>query len=165
MARDIPVVRGISGLALGELFILGDAADVLMGRSRSCGISFQRFRPWLALSEVEQRLRDHFNSAVSRKHLHIVTRGSLLTLENLSSTGTSVNGAFLEKSHDYDLSRGPLIVVLGMAPEQFVIELMNEDEANRYLATLPAVAEPTRQPGVPDPVEAPTPLNNRVLPP
>jgi hypothetical protein len=119
MARSIPVLRGLSGLALGELFLLGEAGDVLMGRSRSCAISFQRFRPWLSLSETEQRLRDHFNSAVSRKHLRLTTTGTILTVENLSSTGTTANGQPVITTQSFDLTQAPVSLILGMAPEEF----------------------------------------------
>jgi len=165
MARIIPVLRGLNDLATGELFKLGTQCDVIMGRSRSCGISYQRFRPWLALSENERHIRDHFNSAVSRKHLHLTTHGSILTVENLSGTGTKVNGETLIAKQTYDLARLFVTLQLGLGQELFRIELMDEGQADAYLATLPAIAEPTRLSGVPDPVEAPTPLQNRVLPP
>lgn len=160
----VPVLSGLSGLATGEVFKLGTAADVLMGRSRECQISFQRFRAWLALSETERRLRDHFNSAVSRKHLRLLTQGSVLTAQNLSSTGTVIDNLALEGSRSYDLAKGPLLLRLGSAEERFRIELMDEAEADRRLAALPAI-DPHRIPGVPNPAEDPTPLANPTLPP
>jgi hypothetical protein len=165
MAHPIPVLCGLSGLADGEVFKLGPAADVLMGRSRECGISFQRLRAWLILSDMEQRVRDHFNSAVSRKHLRLTTRGSLLTIENISSTGTTLDGEPLIGSRTVDLAQAPVVLRLGTAPESFRAELMDEAEADRLIAALPVVAEPTRRVGVPEPVEAPTPLGNPTLPP
>jgi hypothetical protein len=165
MVREIPVLRGLNELATGELFKLGTQCDVMMGRSRSCGISYQRFRRWLTLSENERHIRDHFNSAVSRKHLHISTQGSLLTLENFSGTGTKVNGETLITKQTYDLARMKVTLQLGSADEVFRIELMDEGQADAYLATLPPIADPTRLPGVPDPVEEATPKQNRVLPP
>lgn len=161
----IPVMIGLSGLATGEVFKLGPAADLVMGRSRECQISFQRFRAWLALSEIERRLRDHFNSAVSRKHLRLITHGSVVTAENLSSTGTVIDNVAVEGRQSYDLLRGPMLIRLGSAEERFRIELMDEDEADRRIAALPVV-DPHRIPGVPNPAEDPTPLGgNPTLPP
>ena len=160
----IPVLSGLSGLATGEVFKLGTAADLLMGRSRECQVSFQRFRAWLALSEIERRLRDHFNSAVSRKHLRVLTHGNVLTLENLSTTGTNVDNQSLEGRNSYDLTRGPVLIRLGNAEERFRIELMDEGEADRRLAALPPV-DVHRLPGVPNPAEDPTPMANPTLPP
>ncbi|MBA3700134.1 MAG: FHA domain-containing protein [Planctomycetes bacterium] len=160
----IPVIVGLSGLATGEVFKLGPAADLVMGRSRECQISFQRFRAWLALSEIERRLRDHFNSAVSRKHLRLLTQGSVLTAENLSSTGTIIDNLALEGQRSYDLVKGPVLVRLGSAEERFRIELMEEAEVDRRIAALPAI-DPHRIPGVPNPAEDPTPMGNPTLPP
>jgi FHA domain len=163
MARVVPVLLGLNDLAKGELFKLGTQCDVTMGRSRSCEISYQRFRPWLALSENERQLRDHFNSAVSRIHLRLKTLGSLLTIENLSSTGTKANGEDVVTAKTYDLAALSVTLRLGLASELFRAELMDEIAANAYLATLSAIAEPTRIEGVPDPVEEATPKQNRVL--
>lgn len=160
----IPVLLGLSGLATGEVFKLGTAADLLMGRSRECQVSFQRFRAWLALSEIERRLRDHFNSAVSRKHLRVLTHGNVLTLENLSATGSTVDNQPLEGRNSYDLTRGPVLIRLGNAEERFRVELMDEGEADRRLAALPPV-DVHRLPGVPNPAEDPTPQANPTLPP
>jgi hypothetical protein len=159
-----PVLIGLSGLATGEVFKLGPAADVLMGRSRECQISFQRFRAWLALSEIERRLRDHFNSAVSRKHLRLITHGSVLTAENLSSTGTMIDQVALEGRQSYDLTRGHLLVRLGSAEERFRIELLDEVEVDRRIAALPAI-DLHRMTGVPSPADDPTPMANPTLPP
>ncbi len=159
-----PVMIGLSGLATGEVFKLGPAADVLMGRSRECQISFQRFRAWLALTEIERRLRDHFNSAVSRKHLRLLTHGSVLTAENLSSTGTLIDNLALEGRRTYDLTSAPVLIRLGSAEERFRIELMEEAEADRRIAALPVIDQ-HRMPGVPSPADDPTPRGNPTLPP
>jgi FHA domain len=160
----IPVIVGLSGLATGEVYKLGPSADLVMGRSRECQISFQRFRAWLALSEIERRLRDHFNSAVSRKHLRLLTSGSLLTAENLSSTGTMIDNVALEGRRSYDLAHSPVLIRLGNAEERFRAELMDEAEADRRLAALPPI-DVHRLPGVPSPADDPTPMANPTLPP
>lgn len=165
MPAPIPVIIGLSGLATGEVFKLGPAADVLMGRSRECPISFQHFRAWLALSEIERRMRDHFNSAVSRKHLRLITSGSLLTIENLSSTGTMVDNLPLEGRRTFDLAKGAVVLRLGNAEERFRAELMDEAETDRRITALPVIAETHRLTGVPFPVDDPTPQGNPTLPP
>ncbi len=161
----IPVLTGLSGIATGELFKLGLSADVLMGRSRDCQISFQRFRAWLMLSETDRRMRDHFNSAVSRKHLRLITHGSVLTIEDLSSTGTTVDHLPLEGRRSYDLANGSVVLRLGNAEERFRAELINEAEVDLRLAALPAMGEPHRLTGVPLLVDDPTPKGNPILPP
>jgi FHA domain len=160
----IPVLIGLSGLATGEVFKLGPSADVLMGRSRECQISFQRFHAWLALSELERRLRDHYNSAVSRKHLRLLTHGSVVTAENLSSTGTLINQVALDGRRSFDLLRGPLLIRLGSAEERFSVDLLDEAEADRRIAALPVIDQ-HRLPGVPSPADDPTPRGNPTLPP
>lgn len=159
-----PVFIGLSGLATGEVFKLGPAADVLVGRSRECQISFQRFHAWLALSEIERRMRDHFNSAVSRKHLRLLTHGSVVTAENLSSTGTVINQIALDGQKSYDLLRGPMLIRLGTAEDRFSVELMDEAEVDRRIAALPVIDQ-HRLPGVPSPADDPTPMGNPTLPP
>ncbi len=160
----IPVLIGLSGLATGEVFKLGNAADLLMGRSRECQVSFQRFRAWLALSEIERRLRDHYNSAVSRKHLRVLTHGNLLTLENLSSTGTTIDNQPLDGRRTFDLTQAQVLVRLGNAEERFRIQLMDEGDADRQIAALPPI-DLHRIPGVPTPADDPTPMANPTLPP
>ena len=159
-----PVFIGLSGLATSEVFKLGPAADVLVGRSRECQISFQRFHAWLALSEIERRMRDHFNSAVSRKHLRLLTHGSVVTAENLSSTGTVIDQVALDGRKSYDLLRGPMLIRLGTAEERFSVELMDEAEVDRRIAALPVIDQ-HRMLGVPSPADDPTPMGNPTLPP
>ena len=165
MTALVPVLVGLSGLAIDEHFKLGLSADLLVGRSRDCQISFQRFRAWLTLSETERRMRDHFNSAVSRKHLRLITHGSLLTIEDLSSIGTTVDHLPLKGRRSYDLANGSVVLQLGNAEERFRVELLDEAEADRRIAALPVVAEPHRIAGVPLLADDPTPKANPILPP
>jgi hypothetical protein len=164
MALPVPVLLGTAGLALGEVFKLGPQADVIIGRSRSCEISFQRFRPWLALSDDEQRMRDQFNSAVSRRHLRVVTSGTLLKLGNLSSAGSRANGEPFSDAREFDLANGPVTIQLGQASELFRAELMDEADVDARIAALPMVREVNLMPGVPDLGEDVTPKGNPVLP-
>jgi pSer/pThr/pTyr-binding forkhead associated (FHA) protein len=163
MVSHVVVLKGLSELARGELFILNDNTDVLLGRSRECGISYQRFRPWLALSEADRRLRDHYNNAVSRKHLNLRAEGKMLHLNNLSGCGTMVNNVLLTQETAYDLSKGPLTIRIGLASEIFSAELMEAAVAHTALTQLPPLIEDHRHPGVPDLTEDPTPKKNQAL--
>jgi FHA domain len=164
MASSVIVLKGLTDLARGELYILNDHTDVLLGRSRDCGISYQRFRQWLALSESERRLRDHYNNAVSRKHLTLRADGHNLRLTNLSSCGTLANNILLTQETSYDLRKGSVTIRLGLASELFSAELMDATAAHNAIAQLAPLIDDHRLPGVPDPAEDPTPKQNRVLP-
>ena len=164
MPPPVPVLLGTAGLALGEVFKLGPQADVIIGRSRGCEISFQRFRPWLALSDDERRMRDQFNSAVSRRHLRVVTSGTLLKLGNLSAAGSRANGEAFSDAREFDLALCPVTIQLGQASEIFRAELMDEADVNALIAALPVIREVNLMPGVPDFGEDATPRGNPVLP-
>lgn len=165
MANLVAVLIGHRGLAEGEFHLLGPNCDLALGRSRVCEISFQRFRAFLALSEEERRLRDHYNHAVSRRHLRIMVAGTRLRLEDLSSVGSEANGEKLAGgARDFDLALGPVTARLGQAEELFEFTLMEEDAARAYLARQAPPAEPNRIAGVPDMAESPTPRSQPVLP-
>jgi hypothetical protein len=167
MSDLIPVLIGTHGLADGEVFMLGDHADLVIGRSRSCEVSFQRFRRFLGLSPSEQKLRDSYNAAVSRRHLRIRTVGTKAILENLSSGGSFCNDARFDTVHEVDLANGPVSLRLGQASEVFKLTLLARANVEAMLAQQPkqpgtgSFAKP--QPGVPDPVEDPTPRENPEL--
>lgn len=161
MSDLIPVLIGTHGLADGEVFMLGDHADLVIGRSRSCEVSFQRFRRFLGLTPSEQKLRDSYNAAVSRRHLRIRTVGTRAILENLSSGGSFCNDARFDAVHEVDLAKGPVSLRLGQASEVFKLTLLARASVETMLAQQPqqpGTASFTKpQPGVPDPVEDPTP--------
>ena len=163
MANLVAVMIGHRGLAEGELHLLGPRCALTLGRSRECEISFQRFRVFLAMSEEERRLRDHYNHAVSRRHLRIAVEGTQLRLEDLSSVGSQANGEKLTSARDFDLSQGPVTVRLGQAEETFEFTLMEFTDAQAYLAKHASPAEP-RSPGPPWMAEEPTPQRGSVLP-
>lgn len=164
MPTLVPVMLGTAGLALGEVFKLGPQADLIIGRSRGCEISFQRFRPYLALSDSEQRIRDQFNSAVSRRHLRVVTSGTVLKLGNLSSAGCRANGEAFSDTREFDLALSPVTIQLGQSSELFRAELLDESAVDALIAALPVIREVNLMPGVPDFGEDATPRGNPILP-
>ena len=46
-----PALVGVEGFVEGEHYPVGLGATVVVGRSRSCDISLQRCKTWLALDE------------------------------------------------------------------------------------------------------------------
>lgn len=166
MANLVAVMIGHRGLAEGEFHLLGPRCTLTLGRSRECEISFQRFRAFLAMSEEERRLRDHYNHAVSRRHLRIAVDGTRLRLEDLSSVGSKANGEKLSGARDFDLIQGPVTATLGQAEEAFEFTLMEYTDAQARLARLGPQAEPHphRMPGVPGMAEDPTPKSHPALP-
>ncbi len=166
MTDLIPVLLGTKGLAEGEVFALPAAGELVLGRSRQCSVSFQRFRRFLNLSADEQKLRDSYNSAVSRRHLLIrPVGGSTVVLENLSKGGSWIDEQRFDGIREVDLAQRAVTVRLGQAVETFQLTLLERVAVEVLLAKLgsPRPA-PVPLPGVPDPVEDPTPQQNLVPP-
>ncbi len=168
MAELIPVLIGTKGLAEGEVYPLPVGGELVLGRSRLCSVSFQRFRRFLSLSPDEQKLRDSYNSAVSRRHLLIRPTGvgARVTLENLSKGGSWCDDQRFDGIREVDLSQRAVVLRLGQAVETFQLTLLDRAAVEGLLARLgaPRLAPPAPQPGVPDPVEDPTPQQNLVPP-
>jgi hypothetical protein len=167
MADLIPVLIGTKGLAEGEVFPLPSGGELVLGRSRLCSVSFQRFRRFLSLSADEQKLRDSYNSAVSRRHLLIRATGvgAKVTLENLSKGGSWCDDQRFDGIREVDLAKRAVVLRLGQAVETFQLSLLDRVAAEGLLAKLGTPRPlPAPQPGVPDPVEDPTPQQNLVPP-
>jgi hypothetical protein len=168
MADLIPVLIGTKGLADGEVYPLPSAGELVLGRSRLCSVSFQRFRRFLSLSADEQKLRDSYNSAVSRRHLLIRATGvgRRVTLENLSKGGSWCDDQRFDGLREVDLAQRAVVLRLGQAVETFQLTLLDRAAVAALLARLgtPLPPLPAPQPGVPDPVEDPTPEQNQAQP-
>ncbi len=156
MSGLIPVMLGSNGLAEGEFFVLGDQAVVTLGRSRTCDVSFQRFRKYLSLPEAERLKRDEKNAMVSRTHLRVKIQGTKVIAENLSSVGSWCNGKRFSATSEHDLADGQVIIRLGPAEEVFTITRLTQAEVEDLLVptqqpaskrfanpTLPKAEEPT----------------------
>jgi len=163
MSEMIPVLIGTKGLAEGEVFPLGLAGELVLGRSRSCSVSFQRFRRYVSLPPGEQMLRDSYNAAVSRRHLVLRSTGATVTLENLSAGGSWCNDERFTTTLVVDLTKGAVVLRLGLAAEAFQLTLLDQGVVAGLVARLSALRPlPAPLPGVPDPVEDPTPQQNPV---
>jgi hypothetical protein len=163
MSELIPVLIGTKGLAEGEVFPLGLDGELVVGRSRGCSVSFQRFRRFLSLPPGEQALRDSYNSAVSRRHLVLRSHGMLVTLENLSRGGSWCDDKPFSTTIEVDLSKKAVVLRLGQASETFQLALLDRTAVNALVAKLGSLRPPPAPlPGVPDPVEDPTPQQNLV---
>jgi hypothetical protein len=163
MSELIPVLLGTKGLAEGEIFPLGLEGELVVGRSRSCSVSFQRFRRFLNLPPSEQALRDSYNSAVSRRHLVLRSRGTVITLENLSKGGSWCDDKPFSGLLEIDLSKKAVLLRLGQASETFQLTLLDKSTVDSLISHLGSPRPvPVPLPGVPDPVEDPTPQQNLV---
>jgi hypothetical protein len=167
MADLIPVLVGIKGLAEGEIYPLPSGGELVLGRSRLCSVSYQRFRRFLSLSPDEQKLRDSYNSAVSRRHLLIRATGvgAKVTLENLSKGGSWCDDQRFDGLREVDLAQRGVVLRLGQAVETFQLALLDRVAIEAQLARLGTPRQPPAPlPGVPDPVEDPTPEQNQAQP-
>ena len=97
MADEGLVLVGVAGIMEGELFALEYGKSVTIGRSRSCGISLRNAKRW---DELEQagRIPEETTKTVSRKHLKITFHNAAsIELEDLSSNGTYLDGARIDR--------------------------------------------------------------------
>jgi len=160
MSDLVPVLLGTGGLCHGEVFVFEGYADVVIGRSRACDVSFQRFHRFLALTEAERLECSFLEGAVSRHHLRMQVRGTVLRIENLSTSGTYVvwklNNGMVRRARleigvapdwveEIDLTHGPVELRLGNAVETFRIGLQERAEALNLLAAVAPIVEPERR--------------------
>lgn len=97
MASEGLVLVGVAGIAEGELFPLEYGKSVTIGRSRSCSISLRNCKRW---DELEQAggIPEETSKTVSRKHLKITFHNAAsIELEDLSSNGTYLDGARIDR--------------------------------------------------------------------
>lgn len=165
MSGLIPVMLGSNGLAEGEFFVLGDQAVVTLGRSRTCDVSFQRFRKYLSLPEAERLKRDEKNAMISRTHLRVKIQGTKVIAENLSSVGSWCNGKRFSATAEQDLADGDVVLRLGPAEEVFTISRLSQSAVEDLL--VPTQQPPSRR--FPNPklpvAEDPTPMGGSPLVP
>lgn len=164
MSGLIPVLLGANGIAEGEFFVLGDQAVITIGRSRACDVSFQRFRKYLALPEVDRARQDEKSAMISRLHLRIKTQGTKVTAENLSSVGSSCNDKRFTTTLEWDLTAGNAVFRLGSADEIFTLTRLTQPAVEELL--VPTLQPPTKRIRKPDahPAEDPTLKNTPALP-
>lgn len=142
MPAMIPVLFCSQGLAEDEFFVLGDGATITIGRSRTCDVSIQRFRKYLAMSESEQVACDGA-SKISRMHMRVTIRGTMIIAENLSPAGSWCNGTHFTKTVEHDYSKSTIVLRLGPSPETFTVAQRTPDEIDRlFQTTVPPVPKP-----------------------
>lgn len=88
MAQKTLVLMGTRGHAVGEVFMLFPGKTYVVGRSRSCDISFRNLPSWRERSQ-EERDTDLGFKTISGKHFCLAVTGEgEVTVEDLSSNGT-----------------------------------------------------------------------------
>jgi len=132
MGDLVAVLIGASGLIAGEPYLLPDGANVTIGRSRSCDISLQRARRYLAVPEIERPFLADFN-AVSRPHVRLEINAGKARLENLSTAGTFLNDQRFEGVLEIELSTTPANLRLS-GNESFNLQLMSLPEFEKMVA-------------------------------
>lgn len=129
MDRKKLVLTGIEGYCKDESFEIREGATVVMGRSRSCDISFRRLRSWMEASEEQRESAEEFKT-VSRRHLktELVREGDVLTLKmtDLSRNGTFVDEQKVGPLHEIKDWDEVHYLRLGEA-EKLKLELVDDD--------------------------------------
>ena len=121
-----PVLVGTAGFVDGEEYPVALGATVVIGRSRSCDISLQRCKTWLALDEEDRDAAEDFKT-VSRKHARVSCYDmENIEVEDLSSNGTFVDGERIDRIVVTDLREQSHELLLGTR-ETFRLEWGSED--------------------------------------
>lgn len=106
------ILKGINGIALGELFYINYGTMVSIGRGEGCTISYRKFKKYPRNDDKNKDLL-----SVSRKHLRITFYNShSIELKDLSANGTYINGKPIIKRifiTDIDTSQTPYEIKLG----------------------------------------------------
>lgn len=144
MPEQVAVLIGTAGMAEGEVYLLAEGIEVVIGRSRACPVSLRRAANYLRASPTV-RDNDHDFNTVSRRHLRIFVAAGKADIEDLSSNGTYIGGEPLTGRTTVDLNQGPCGLRLGTR-ERFDLMLIPVDDP-RIAGKEPLQAE---QPGAAD---------------
>lgn len=112
MSTLVPVLFGTAGLVTGEAFRLPEGVEVVIGRSRSCPVSFRRLAAYLR-ANAAVRDNDHDFNTVSRRHLRLTVHDGVASIEDLSTNGSFYNGEGISQPLTVDLRRGACSLRLG----------------------------------------------------
>ncbi len=122
----VPVLIGTAGFVDGEEYEVAVGSTMVIGRSRSCDISLQRCKAWLALDEDERDAAQDFKT-VSRKHARIsYDDAESIEIEDLSSNGTFIDGDRIDRIVIDDLQERSHELLLGTR-ETFRLEWRSLD--------------------------------------
>ncbi|MEW6026806.1 MAG: FHA domain-containing protein [Planctomycetota bacterium] len=106
------VLKGISGIALGEVFYINYGEMASVGRGKGCSISYRKFKKYPKRDDKNKDLL-----SVSRKHLRITFYNShSVELKDLSANGTYINGKPIIKRifiTDIDTTKTPYEIKIG----------------------------------------------------
>ncbi len=138
MAEQVPVLIGTAGMAEGEVYVLPEGIDVVIGRSRGCPISLRRTANYLRASPTV-RDNDHDFNTVSRRHVRLFLAAGKADVEDLSSNGTFIAGEPLTGRTTVDLTQGACPLRLGTR-ERFDLVLLSRDDP-RIAGKTPVSAE------------------------
>ncbi|MDP7033796.1 MAG: FHA domain-containing protein [Planctomycetota bacterium] len=118
---DYIILRGTHGFFKDERFIIDTGESVLIGRSSSCEVSLKRCERYL-LTDPEDRKTSSGYQSVSREHLqlHFLSR-THITLQDLSSNGSFLDGQRFKKTVIKNLLEQPHEIQIGSS-ERLVIE-------------------------------------------
>ena len=126
MAEQVAVLIGTAGMAEGEIYLLQEGVELVVGRSRGCSISLRRTANYLRASPAV-RDNDHDFNTVSRRHLRLFVAAGKADLEDLSSNGSFIAGEQLSGRTTVDLANGPYSLRLGTR-ERFDLALIQSDD-------------------------------------
>jgi pSer/pThr/pTyr-binding forkhead associated (FHA) protein len=126
MSTLVPALFGTAGLVSGEVFRLPEGAEVVIGRSRSCPVSFRRIGGYLRANPAI-RDNDHDFNTVSRRHLRLTVQKGVASIEDLSTNGSFYNGEGITQPLTVDLNRGPCSLRLGTR-ETMELALVEADD-------------------------------------
>jgi pSer/pThr/pTyr-binding forkhead associated (FHA) protein len=126
MSDHVPVLIGTAGMAEGEIYLLAEGVEVIIGRSRSCPVSLRRTANYLRTS-VAVRDNDHDFNTVSRRHVRLFIAADKADIEDLSANGTFIAGEQLAGRTTVDLATGPCSLRLGTR-ERFDLQLLASDD-------------------------------------
>lgn len=121
------ILKGIKGVAEGEIFYIHYGEEVTIGRGHECNISYRHFQKYQA-----DQSQDKNFLAVSRQHLRIAFFNThSVELKDLSSNGTYLNGKRIDKrvfiTH-IATSKTPYEIKLGPT-ETFLLTAETEEPA------------------------------------
>ena len=106
------ILKGINGIALGEVFHINYGEMATLGRGQECTISYRKFKKYPKNADKNKDLL-----SVSRKHLRITFYNShSIELKDLSANGTYINGKPIIKRifiTDIDTTKTPYEIKLG----------------------------------------------------
>lgn len=121
--RMIPALIGIGGWVTDERFALPAGETINIGRSRSSDISLRRIAAYTA-ADPKTRDDDHDFNTVSRRHATFAVEGNAVTITDVSTNGTFIDGEAIDDPHTIELTAESNVEVRLGTRETFVLSLV-----------------------------------------